>query len=294
MRILLTGSNGQLGWELQRALAPLGELAAFDHSVFDLTRPSEFVPILRQFKPDIIVNAAAYTAVDKAESEPELAHAVNALAPGILGEEARRLGALLIHFSTDYVFDGSLTRPYTEGDLPNPQSVYGRAKLEGECAIQATACRHLIFRIAWVYGEHGANFLKTILKLARSQPSINVVNDQWGTPTSARSLAAVMRSLLQKSPPADLGHSDSEGVYHLSPAGSTTWFEFALAIATRFQLQARIYPTTSENSPRAAKRPFNSLLDSTRFRNCHGLGLDHWRTEFDDACANFSGLTCPP
>jgi len=287
--ILLIGKNGQLGWELERCLAPLGGLAAFDREGFDLTTPEIFTGRLRELQPQIIVNAAAYTAVDRAETEPDLAHMLNATAPGILGEEAKRLGALLVHFSTDYVFDGAQTTPYREDDPPNPQSVYGKSKLEGERAIQASGCRHLILRIGWVYGTHGSNFLKTILSAARTQPALRVVNDQWGAPCSTARLAGVLRSVLERIKDSGAALSGSPGLYHLSPAGCTTWYEFALEIVTRFRLGSAVYPTTSESLSRPAKRPGNSLLDSSRFMSEFKLGLGHWHSGFTEVSRILSG-----
>lgn len=282
MRILLTGKNGQLGHELERSLAPIGELSAFDRAGFDLTQPDNFKTQIRNLHPQIIVNAAAYTAVDRAESEPALANDVNALAPSILAEEAKRLNALLVHFSTDYVFDGSLTRPYREDDLPNPQSVYGTSKLAGERAIQASGCRHLILRISWVYGVHGANFPKTILRLAKSQALLSVVNDQWGAPTSAARVANVLRDTLLSIHARPSIYSQSPGLYHLSPAGSTSWYEFALDIVTRNQLRVPVYPTTSDLFVRPAKRPKNSLLNSSKFLEDFQISLGHWCSGFDE------------
>ena len=300
MKILLIGANGQLGWELKSSLAALGTLTAFDHAGFDLTRPDQFTKRLRELKPEIIVNAAAYTAVDRAEGELESAHTVNALAPGILGIEAKRLGALLVHFSTDYVFDGELARPYGESDKPNPLSVYGKSKLEGELAIQASDCRHQILRIAWVYGVHGANFLKTILKFANvkvardqpelvarvkntlNRPELRVVNDQWGAPISTLRLAGVLPLLLEKLNGSGQAFSGSPGLYHLSPLGCTTWYEYALHIVTRFNINADILPTTTQLMDRPAKRPANSLLDSARFLHDFNLSVGHWHEGFEE------------
>jgi dTDP-4-dehydrorhamnose reductase len=282
VRILLAGKHGQLGHELERTLATIGDLSAFDRVGFDLTQPNDFKAQVRALRPQIIVNAAAYTAVDRAESESALAYDVNALAPGILAEEAKRLDALLVHFSTDYVFDGSLTRPYLEGDTPSPQSVYGTSKLDGERAIQASGCRHLILRISWVYGTHGANFPKTILKLAKSQSMLRVVNDQWGAPTNAGRVASVLRDLLLLIHSRPSIYSQSPGLYHLSPAGCVNWYEFALEIVTRNGLTVPVYPTTSESFVRPAKRPANSLMDNSKFLKDFQLSLGHWRNGFDD------------
>ncbi len=198
MRILLTGKNGQVGWELQRALGPLGEVIALGSAEMNLADPQAIRQTLAEVRPDVIINPAAYTAVDRAETEPDLAMAVNGNAPGILAEEAKRLNAALIHFSTDYVFDGAQTAPYTEEDSPNPQSMYGRSKLAGELAIRASGAKHLILRTSWVYGVHGGNFMKTMLRLGRERDELRVVADQFGAPTWARDLATTTATLLQK------------------------------------------------------------------------------------------------
>ncbi len=290
MKILLIGANGQLGWELKSSLAALGTLTAFDHTGFDLTQPQKFTAQLRELRPEIIVNAAAYTAVDRAEGEPEAARAVNALAPGILGEEAKRIGALLVHFSTDYIFDGELSRPYHEGDKPNPLGIYGKSKYEGELAIQASGCRHLILRIAWVFGAHGSNFLKTILQLARNQPVIRVVNDQWGAPISASRLAGILTILLEKLHGSRNAFAGSPGLYHLSPSGCTTWYEYALHIVTQFEIQTEVHPTTSKLFNRPAKRPANSLLDSARFLRDFNLSVGHWHEGFEEVRRALSSM----
>ena len=234
MKILLLGKNGQVGWELQRSLAPLGELIALDrHSADlcgDLGNLAGLAATVQRVRPDVIVNAAAHTAVDKAESEPELARTLNALAPGVLAREAASLGALLVHYSTDYVFDGSGQRPWAESDAPAPLNVYGQTKLEGEQLIQAAGPRHLILRTSWVYAARGGNFAKTMLRLARERDSLNVIDDQWGAPTGAELIADAsahaIRQVLQR--PADAG------LYHLTASGETSWCGYAntvLAIA---------------------------------------------------------------
>ena len=195
-KILITGKNGQVGWELQRALAAFGQVIAIDSGEMDLADPDAIRRTMREVHPDIIINPAAYTAVDKAEGDSESAMAVNGIAPGILADEAQRLGAVLVHYSTDYVFDGNNPEPYTENDVPNPQSVYGRTKLAGEQAVQASGCKHLIFRTSWVYGVHGANFVKTVLRLAKDRNELRIVADQFGAPTWARDLAQATASSL--------------------------------------------------------------------------------------------------
>ena len=273
MRILLTGKNGQVGWELQRAIAPLGEVIACDRSNLDLANPDQIVAVVRETKPQIIVNAAAYTAVDKAESEPELAHAINACAPGILAEEAKKLGALLVHYSTDYVFDGTKVGSYTEKDAPNPISVYGRTKLAGEQAIQASGCRHLIFRTSWVYGPRGKNFLLTILRLARERDTLNVVDDQTGSPTSANMIAEATLACIQKAANSVPGR----GIFHMTAMGETTWCRFAKAALTQAGLGMQINPIPSAQYPTPAKRPSNSCLDNSLLYKTFGVRLSPWR-----------------
>ena len=227
MRILLLGRNGQVGWELQRSLGCLGEVVALDSNSTDhcgdLTRPDELADTVRALAPQVIVNAAAYTAVDKAESEPEQAALINATAPGVLAREAERLGAWLVHYSTDYVFDGSGNRPWTEADAPAPLNVYGRTKLDGERAIQAACARHLIFRTSWVYAARGSNFARTMLRLAQEREQLTVIDDQVGAPTGADLLADVSALALRAAPQA----SGLAGLYHLSAAGQTSWHGYA-------------------------------------------------------------------
>lgn len=288
MKILLFGKNGQVGWELQRSLAPLGELTALDRQSTDLcgdlSNLQGLAATVQQLRPDVIVNAAAHTAVDKAESEPALARTLNALAPGVLAQEAARLGALLVHYSTDYVFDGSGTRPWTEADVPAPLSVYGQSKLEGEQLIQAAGPRHLIFRTSWVYAARGGNFAKTMLRLAQERERLTVINDQFGTPTGAELLADVtahaIRQVLQR--PADAG------LYHLVAGGETSWHGYAkhvLAQAERSQEQGKsalkiiakaVDPVPTSAFPTPAKRPANSRLDTTKLQTTFGLTLPPW------------------
>ena len=291
MNVLLLGAGGQLGRELRRSLGVLGTLTAFDRAGFDLAEPGKFRHLLSKIRPDVIVNAAAYTAVDLAESETDIAHAVNALAPGILAEEARRLGALLLHFSTDYVFDGEKTRPYVESDATNPLCVYGKTKLAGEQAIQASGCRHLILRISWVYGPHGSNFFKTISRIARTRPDIRVVNDQWGTPITTLRLATLVPALLNKLAAPDSRYSGATGLYHLTPAGCTTWYEYALQIVARLGIECEVLPMTSASLERPARRPMNSLMDSSRFHKDFDLSVGHWIEGFEEICRS---LPFPP
>ncbi len=285
MRILLTGKHGQVGFELQRALAPLGEVHAVDYGECDLVDTSAICDLVRSFKPDLIVNPAAYTAVDKAESEPDLAHAVNAVAPGVFGEEAAKLGAWVVHYSTDYVFDGTKPGAYTEDDLTNPQSVYGRTKRDGEIALQESGVRHLIFRTSWVAGSHGNNFAKTILRLALEREQLNIVADQYGVPTSAALLADVTAQLIrQRQREGD--QNFPFGLYHLVAGGETNWCDYArfvvseaLAAGKPLKLSPdaiRSIPTSEY--PTAAKRPANSRLDTRKLRRIFGLELPNWRS----------------
>lgn len=289
MKILLFGKNGQLGWELQRSLAPLGDLIALDRSTSeacgDLSDLAGLAATVHALRPDVIVNAAAHTAVDKAESEPELARTVNALAPGVLAREAALLGAWLVHFSTDYVFDGSGERPWTETDTPAPLSVYGRTKLEGEQAIQADCPHHLVFRTSWVYAARGGNFAKTMLRLAQERERLTVIDDQFGAPTGADLLADVtahaLRQVLQR--PADAG------LYHLVAAGETSWNGYAkhvVAQAIRSPLASKlivkdIAPVPTRAFPTPARRPLNSRLATGKLQSTFGLRLPAWQTGVD-------------
>lgn len=285
MKILLTGAAGQLGRELKRSLACLGDVIARDRQQLDLARADTLRAAVRAAAPAVIVNAAAYTAVDKAETEPAVADAINALAPAILAEEAKRLGALLIHYSTDYVFDGRKAAAYTEDDAPNPLAAYGHSKLAGELAIAASGCRHLIFRTSWVYGLHGANFLKTMLRLGRERDELRVVGDQFGAPTWTRHLAdATALILARKEVP--------NGLYHLAGAGETSWHGYAEAIfaeAHRSGLMDKspvVHRIASANYPLPAPRPANSRLDCTKFRRDFDLALPDWRTGLIDCLAD--------
>ena len=284
MRILLTGKGGQVGHALQRRLATNADLFAVGSADCDLANPDAIRALVKRVKPNVIINPAAYTAVDRAESEPEAAHAVNAVAPGILAEQAEACGATLIHFSTDYVFDGLLTRPYTELDPPCPTSVYGASKLAGEQAIQSACSRYLILRTSWVYGLHGNNFAKTMLRLATERDSLNVVADQFGTPTSAERLAEVTEELLTH---AHL--SDASGVYHITPTGQTNWHAYASHVIQKahdlgWPLRTPVgainaIPTSAYPTP--ARRPTNSVLSTAKFQDTFDLPLPAWQTDVD-------------
>jgi dTDP-4-dehydrorhamnose reductase len=277
-RVLILGATGQLGVELQKALPPEMDLAALSRNEVDLTDESALRTAIRSAEPSFIVNAAAYTAVDHAESEPELAHAVNSQAPRIMAEEALRTDAWLLHFSTDYVFDGSGNVPWKEGDPPRPLNIYGRTKLEGEQAVAATGCRHLIFRTSWVYAAHGNNFLRTMLRLGAQRPSLNIVDDQVGAPTSAGELARGVRIVLDRLLDADFAAPDP-GVYHMTCAGSTSWFGFAKSIFANVAGRSPV-PTLvaipSEQFPTPAARPRNSVLNCDKLERVFGLRLAPW------------------
>jgi dTDP-4-dehydrorhamnose reductase len=285
VKILLFGRNGQVGWELQRSLAPLGELVALDRAgaqglCGDLADPNGVAQTVRSVRPDVIVNAAAYTAVDKAESDADAARTINAIAPGTMAAAAREVDALLVHYSTDYVFDGSGTRPWTETDSTGPLGVYGQTKLEGEQRIGQALTRHLVLRTSWVYAARGGNFAKTMLRLAREREELKVVADQVGAPTGADLLADVtahaVRSLL--------AGGGAPGIYHVAASGATSWHEYARFVVTHaqqagHQLKAgpeRVLPIPSSAFTTPARRPHNSRLATTRFQTTFGLALPPW------------------
>ncbi len=285
MKILLLGKNGQVGWELQRSLAPLGQVLALDSKSLDycgdLSDLQGLAATVRRFAPDVIVNAAAYTAVDKAESEPDQALRVNAEAPAVLAAEALKLNALLVHYSTDYVFAGDGETPWQESDPVGPLSVYGSTKLAGERAIQSSGCSHLIFRTSWVYAARGNNFAKTMLRLARERDSLNVIDDQFGTPTGADLLADVTAHAIR----ATRQQPHLGGVYHLAPAGETTWYRYARFVleqahAAGVQLQvspASVGAIATAAYPTPAKRPANSRLNTQKLQSAFSLHLPEWQ-----------------
>lgn len=279
-RILLTGIGGQVGWELARSLQPLGEVVALDRAGFDLAAPDRMRGVLRELRPALIVNPAAHTAVDKAESEVALATAINATAPGILAEEAKRLDALLVHYSTDYVFDGGKPTPYVEADPTCPINTYGQTKLAGEEAIRASGCRHLILRTSWVYGMRGANFLRTMLRLAQERDELRVVADQIGAPTWSRMIAETTALMLAR-------HRDQAGIYHFVAGGEISWHGFAEAIVAQghalglLEKMPSVHRITSADFPTPARRPANSRLDCGRLREDFGLSQPDWRTQLE-------------
>jgi len=278
--ILLTGMTGQVGWELQRALAPLGNLIALGRGEMDHANPDSIRAAIRHVAPNIIVNAAGYTTVDKAEAEVDLATRINGVAPGIIAEEAKRIGAPLIHYSTDYVYNGKLERPYTEDDAPDPVNIYGKSKLAGEHAIQAVGGAHLILRTSWVYSSRGSNFVLAILRLAREKPVLTVVSDQVGSPSWARAIAVSTADLLRKR------HliQNHQGIYHLSAAGHASRYDFACAIV-RIMKEisgasdgwAEIRPiTAAQYPPEPARRPLNPVTDKSKIRRVFGIEMSGW------------------
>src|SRR5579885_560802 len=267
--ILILGANGQVGTELQRSFADAGEVTAWDHRTADLSRPEELRPLIAQLRPTVILNAAAYTAVDRAESEPELAMTINATAPRVLAEEAAKTGALLVHYSTDYVFDGTKDGPWVETDATNPLSVYGKTKLAGERAIQEAGGTYLIFRTSWVFGPHGHNFLLTMLRLGKERPQLRIVDDQIGAPTSSSAIANATRAVLKGA--ADI----PSGIYHMSCAGQTSWYGFARAIFTQ-AATPEIIPITTEEYPTPARRPRNSVLSNQKLKTTFRVELPSW------------------
>lgn len=287
MRILLLGKNGQLGWELQRSLAPLGELIMLDRLgqqaqqilCGDLTDLDGLRQTIANLKPDVVINAAAYTSVDKAESEPELVRLINEQAPQVLAQEAHRIGAWLVHYSTDYVFDGSGNRAWCESDTTGPLSQYGQTKLLGERAIQDSGCKHLIFRTSWVYGSRGNNFAKTMLRLAGEREALSVIYDQLGAPTSAALLADCTAHALRQA----ICSPELAGLYHLAASGQTTWYEYANLVIKHARtvgkklLVNEIKPITTLEYPTAAQRPLNSRLDTSKFCNSFNLVLPEWQ-----------------
>jgi len=286
MKLLLLGKTGQVGWELQRSLAPLGELVALDSRSTDFHAdfrdPERVAQTVLALRPDVIVNAAAHTAVDKAESEPELARTLNASTPGAIAQAAQEVGALMVHYSTDYVFDGSGDKPWQEDDATGPLSVYGRSKLEGEQLIAAHCPRHLIFRTSWVYAARGGNFAKTMLRLARERERLTVIDDQFGAPTGAELLADVTAHAIRDT----LRDPAKAGLYHLAAAGETTWHGYARFVLEQAEAAgialkagpAMVDPVPTSAFPTPAARPHNSRLNTLKLRSAFGLSLPSWQT----------------
>ena len=288
LRILIVGSAGQVGRELQRSFSDAGEIIACDRESVDLAAPDQVRGMVREAMPDIILNAAAYTAVDRAETEPDTAMAVNAGAPGVMAEEVLRTGALLVHYSTDYVFDGSKTDPWLETDKPNPLNVYGASKLAGEEAIQHAGGKYLIFRTSWVYGPHGNNFLRTMLRLGRERDSLKIVDDQYGAPTSSIELGNATRTIVDGALAGRFGSVDDwAGLYHMTCSGKVSWCGFARAIfaGAQARLNGRtpeVNPIPSSDYPVPAKRPRNSVLSNEKLFARFGVCLSPWESALSE------------
>jgi dTDP-4-dehydrorhamnose reductase len=298
--ILLIGKGGQVGSALAALLPRLGEVVSLDRTGLDLSKPDEIRSVIRRIQPRLIVNAAAYTAVDQAEREPEVARAINADAPEIMAQEGKTIGASMVHYSTDYIFDGTKTSPYLEEDRPNPLSVYGKTKLAGEQAIRSSGIPHLIFRTAWVYATHGRNFLLTILRLATQRDELRIVRDQFGAPTRNAEIAAATAAILEK-----FDFASFSGTYHITAAGVTTWHEFAVAILEHASAASaktppawlasalggralranRIIPISTEEYPTPARRPAYSVLSNTKSSKTFGIELPDWQTQLREAFA---------
>ena len=302
-KILLTGKDGQIGRELKALLEGAGEVVALGHEQLDLAKPADVRDVIRRVRPGIIVNAAAYTAVDRAEADEATARAINADAPGVMAEEAKKIGAILIHYSTDYVFDGTKHTPYVEEDSPNPQNAYGRTKLEGEQAIEQSGAPYLIFRTAWVYARAGKNFLLTILRLATEREELKIVQDQIGAPTFSREIALATSQIIAdiSGGTAVLESFSDSGIYHMTAAGETSWYEFAKAIleeassddqrppwlravaGERPFVVRRVIPIRSDEYPTPARRPAYSVLSNARLARVLGVTLPEWRAELQSA-----------
>ncbi len=287
-RILILGNAGQLGRELERVFAGFGAITAVDRESVDLADADQTRALVRRVQPDIILNAAAYTAVDRAESEPEIAHAINAGAPRVLAEEARERNALFVHYSTDYVFDGSKPEPWIETDAPSPLNVYGASKLAGEQAIEKIGGRFLIFRTSWVYGPHGHNFLLTMLRLARERTSLSIVDDQTGAPTTSIELARATRAIVSGVLAGQFGAPQQwSGLYHMTSAGAVSWFGFAQAIFARASAllavkPPQLIPIATENYPTPAARPRNSVLSNAKLHARFGVKLAPWQSALEE------------
>jgi len=281
-KILVFGRVGQVGWELRHKLACLGQVTSVDYPEIDFSKPDTIRAAVRAAEPKIIVNAAAYTAVDKAESAPEPAWAINATGPGVIAEEAKRMGALMVHYSTDYVYDGSKRGAWVESDAPNPLNVYGKTKLAGDEAIAAVSGDYLILRTSWVYGARGGNFLLTMLRLAKERSELRIVDDQTGSPTTSECIAqATAQILAQVAAPDGGGLAGRSGVYHLTCSGATTWFGFAKAFLSRQTVCPRLTPIATSEYPVPARRPMNSVLSCERMAETFGVRMPAWAEALD-------------
>lgn len=283
-KILLTGKNGQVGWELQRTLSPLGQVFAYDRQTLDLQHPHAISQLIRELKPDLIVNAAAYTAVDQAENDQAAAHAINAIAPGIMAEEAKKCGAIFIHYSTDYVFNGYNTKPYQEDEAPNPLNSYGKTKWEGEHAIRQVSGQHVILRTSWVYGTRGKNFLLTMLRLGKERDLLKIVHDQIGAPTWSRSIAQTTAHMVNRIFNRD-DQQNIWGTYHMTSGGHTSWYGFAEEIfhlCKMSQKEAKVpllQPIETKEYPTPAKRPQYSILSNQKLAKQFQLAIPHWKED---------------
>lgn len=285
-KILIIGRNGQVGWELRRTLSVLGQIVPVEYPEIDLTKPETLRTVIAGVKPTVIANAAAYTAVDKAETETALAEAINATGPAVLAEEAKKLGALLVHYSTDYVFDGTGDQPRSETSPTGPLNVYGKTKLAGDEAIIASGCQHLIFRTSWVYGSRGSNFLLTMLKLAKERESLSIVSDQVGAPTTSVSIAQATAAVLSQVLAPGAGINVRSGVYNLTNSGEASWFDFAKAIFAKSHMlwdapQPTLTAISTSAFPRPAQRPLNSRLSGEKVETIFGVVLPHWEAALD-------------
>jgi dTDP-4-dehydrorhamnose reductase len=280
-KILIFGRVGQVGWELRHKLACLGPITSVGFPEIDFSRPDTIRNAMREVQPSVIVNAAAYTAVDKAETAPEPAWAINAAGPGVIAEEARRLGALMIHYSTDYVYDGSKQGPWVETDAPNPLNVYGKTKLAGDEAIAAVGGDYLILRTSWVYGPRGGNFLLTMLRLAKERPALRIVDDQTGSPTTSECIAQATAQILAQVTAPGHRFDGRSGVYHLTSSGQTTWFGFAKQFLSKQPVCPALTPIPSSEYPVPAKRPVNSVLSCQRLAETFGVRMPSWEGALD-------------
>jgi dTDP-4-dehydrorhamnose reductase len=280
-KILIFGRSGQVGWELRHKLDRLGQVTSVGTPEVDFSNLDSIRAAVRAAEPAVVVNSAAYTAVDKAESAPELAWAINAVAPGVIAEEAKRLGSLLIHYSTDYVYDGSKSVPWVETDVPNPLNMYGKSKLAGDEAIAAVNGDYLILRTSWVYGARGSNFLLTMLRLAKERAELRIVNDQLGSPTASECIAHATAQIVAQVMAEGGGLAGRGGVYHLTNSGATTWFGFARAFLIKQAVCPRLIPISTSEYPLPARRPVNSVLSCEKLAEAFGVRMPGWRQALD-------------
>lgn len=286
MKLLIFGRDGQLGLQLAERLSGLGELRALGRAQADLSDPARVARLIEQERPDYLINAAAYTAVDRAETDEAAAQVINALTPGVMAAAAQEIGAVFIHYSTDYVFDGAAGRAYLEDDAPAPLNAYGRTKLAGEREIARHGGRHFILRTSWVYSEYGRNFLLTVLRLARERPELRIVADQTGAPTYAGALADGTRAMIAAIERRERAVDDLSGVYHMTCDGETTWYGFTRAIVDRLALPAKVTPIATADYPLPARRPAYSVLDHGKLARVFGIRLPHWEAALGECLAS--------